>query len=355
MFEFRVKPGFGHVFLSNSRKAIVACSLAAVSMVVTATASSAADPRELNRGRIGLLTGASTDTSLNVGADMARILDGKSNLRIVPYLSSGSIDNIDDLMNYRFADMALINSDALLSRKLRDPNDERLSRINYVARLFTNEVHIITRGDSGVDSIIDLQGRRFAAGEARSGSFLTASLLMRASGVRATAIAMPTEDGLIALEDGTVDAVFFLAAKPSAFLRKLTSDANFALVRVPISDNIRAVYKPSEFSSEDYPGLVRDKFVETVSVDVILAAYGNPPVGSEKYKKFTAFVTELQRNQSQFKRPPSHRKWQEFSLEEDVDGIERNGAAVAALSGQETEQAARPSIFDLMKEGVDQQ
>lgn len=354
MFAFTVLPRFGRACLGAGRKSVFACAVAAASMVATATVSEAADPRELNRGRIGLLTGASTDTSLNVGADMARILDGKSNLRIVPYLSSGSIDNIDDLMTYRFADMALINSDALLSRKLRDPNDQRLGRINYLARLFTNEVHIITRGDSGIDSIIDLQGRRFAAGEARSGSFLTASLLMRASGVRATAIAMPTEDGLFALEDGTVDAVFFLAAKPSAFLRKLTADANLALVRVPMSENIRAVYKPSEFSSEDYPGLVRDKFVETVSVDVILAAYGNPPVGSEKYTKFSNFVTELQRNQSQFNRPPSHRKWQEFSLDDVVDGIDRNEAAVAVLSGQETKQADRPSIFDLMKEGVDQ-
>lgn len=314
----------------------------------------ASDARELNRGRIGLLTGESTGTGVSVAADMARILNGKSNLRVVPYLSSGSAANVDDLMTYRFTDMALINADTLLSMRLRNPDDERLARVNYLARLFTNELHILTRADSGLNSITDLEGRRFAAGDARSGTFLTASLLMRASGIRATAIALPTEEALYALEDGEIDAVFLLAAKPSAFLRAMTVEDNLTLLPIPMTDDLSTVYKPGEFTSEDYPGLVRDKFVETVSVDVILAAYGNAPVGSEKYNRIKAFVTELERNRTQFLRPPSHVKWKEFSFDEEVANLSRNEAAIAALNGGSEEEKARPSILELMRQGVDQ-
>lgn len=338
---------------SLGRAAAVAGAVAAM-LATGFHAAYANDARELNRGRIGLLAGESAGTGVKIAADLARVLDGKSQLRIVPYLSSGSTANVEDLMAYRFADLALINSDTLLSMKLRNPDDERLKRINYVARLFTNELHIITRADGGLNSLADLQGRRFAAGDARSGTFLTASLLMRASGIRATAIALPTEDALFALEDGEIDAVFLLAAKPSAYLRAINSEANLTLLPVPITDDLRAVYKPGEFTSEDYPGLVRDKFVETVSVDVILAAYGEAPVGSEKYNKIRAFVEELNRNRSQFLRPPSHQKWLEFSFDEQVADLDRNAAALAALSGEAPKQEARPSILELMKQGVDQ-
>ncbi|MEM7058569.1 MAG: TAXI family TRAP transporter solute-binding subunit [Pseudomonadota bacterium] len=341
-------------FGNRTTRASIAALVASVTLGAAVAPSMAADPREINRGRIGLLTGSASGTGLSIAADLARVLDGKSNLRIVPYLSSGSVANIEDLTSFRFADMALINSDALLSQRLRNPDDERLNNINYVARLFTNEVHVITRADSGIDSLSDLVGRRFAAGEARSGTFLTASLLLRATGVRATAIAMPTDAGFDALADGTVDAVFMLAAKPSAFLRKITSEENLALVQVPITENIRSVYKPGEFTSVDYPGLVRDKFVETVSVDVILAAYGNAPEGSDKYRRIHAFVSELERNGAQFLRPPSHPKWQQFSFDEEVGDLPRNAAAVAALSGEEAVKTDRPSILDLMRQGVDQ-
>lgn len=337
-------------------KLALAAAIAAGSFLGSYVASDASEASELNRGRLGLLTGGSTGTDAAIAADLARILDGKSEnkLRIVPYLSSGSVANIEDLMSYRFSDLALVNADSLLSMKLRNPDDDRLNRINYVARLFSDELHVITRADSGVNSLADLQGRRFAAGEARSGTFLTSSLIMRALGVRATAIALPYEDGLAALEDGTVDAMFMLAAKPSATLRAINAEDNLTLVPVPITEDLRVVYGTGEFTSEDYPGLVRDKFVETVTVDVILAAYGNAPVGSEKYLKIRGFVEELQRNRAQFLRPPSHSKWQDFDIAIEVANLERNSAATAALSGEPEQQAKRPSILELMQQGVDQ-
>ena len=335
------------------KRVVLACAIAIGFGTWTQTAL-ASDARELNRGRIGLLTGEASGTDASVAADLARILDGKSSLRIVPYLSSGSVANVEDLTTFRFADMALVNADTLLSMRLSNPEDERLQRVNYVARLFTDEVHIITRADSGLNSISDLQGRRIAAGTARSGTFVTTRLLLRTLGIQATAIALPTEDALFALEDGDVDAVFLLAAKPSAFLRKINAEDNFTLLPVPLTPELEVVYKSGEFTSEDYPGLVRDKFVETVAVDVILATYGNAPVGSEKYNKIKAFVTELQRNRAQFLRPPSHQKWLEFSFDEEVADLARNEAAVAALSGDDAAEPARPSILELMRQGVDQ-
>lgn len=341
---------FGVKFLKTMMMASVVSGAAFVGQV----SAESAQAIDVNKGRIGLLTATSTGTHSAVGADMARILDGKSKLRVVPYLGLGSVQNIEDLMTFRHADMALINSDALISRRLQNQDDERLDRIRYMAKLFSIELHVIARTDGGVNSISDLNGRRVATGEGRSGSFLTSSLLLRSSGVRATAIALPDEEGLEALKEGVVDAVFVLAGKPSALLRQITSDEELLLINIPLTDNIRSVYGTAQFTSDDYPNLVRDKFVETVSVDVILAAYGNPPKGSQEYKTMRAFVEELDNNTSQFLRPPSHPKWADFSLETEVTGLERHDVVASFLSGTEEEEAPQLSIEDLMRQTTEQ-
>ncbi|MEM7241357.1 MAG: TAXI family TRAP transporter solute-binding subunit [Pseudomonadota bacterium] len=309
---------------------------------------------EANKGRLGILSARSSDTHAAVTADIARVLDGKSGLRIVPYLGPGSVQNIDDVLGFRHADMALINSDAMTYRRLLEPNSDQLNNIFYIAQLFSLEMHLITRTDTGISSISDLNGRRIASGESKSGTFLTASLLLRSAGIRATAIALPIEDSLLELKDGTIDAVFYLGGRPSATLQKISADEGLVLANIPHSSAMASVYGRSELTSEDYPTLVQDKFIETVSVNVVLAMRGSPPAGSNEYTAIRSFVSEFIRNSAQFQRPPSHPKWANFSFETEIDGWERSPIVLDVLAGKEPEVQEQATIEDLMLQVIEE-
>jgi hypothetical protein len=149
-------------------------------MISFSTAVSAQSSRAIaaNKGRIGLLTASTTGTYVKIGGDLARVLDGESGLRIVPYLSTGSVQNLFDLMSFRNADIAMVNSDSLTSFKVRNPDDPRVKKLSYVAKVYASELHLIASRNSDIQTIEDLDGRTVTIGQHGSGTWLTAQLVM---------------------------------------------------------------------------------------------------------------------------------------------------------------------------------
>lgn len=306
-----------------------------------------------NRGRVGLLTATTSGTYVKIGADIARALDKRSNFRIVPYLSTGAVQNLTDLMSFRDADIALVNADTLMSFKVRNPDDPRIDKLSYLAKVYGSELHLIVSRNSGIRTISDLTDLNVAIGQNGSGTWLTSQLVMRVLGVQANVVPMPNDVALEALKDSKIDALFFLTGKPSALFQRLRSDDGLVLVGIPFNQSLSGVYKAAEFTSDDYPGLVTDKFVPTLSVDVILAVYGHYPVNSNEYKLRSNFVRQLRANMSRLQFPPNHPKWKQFSFKEDVPGWNKAAATVQVLSDSAEMTVAGPSIADLMKLGFE--
>ena len=306
-----------------------------------------------NQGRLGLLTATTSGTYVEIGADIARALDNRSNFRIVPYLSSGAIQNLNDLMTYRDADIALVNADTLMNFKVRNPDDPRIAKLSYLAKVYGSELHLIVSRDSGIRTVSDLADRKVAIGQNGSGTWLTSQLVMRALGVQADITPMPNDVALEALKDGKIDATFFLTGKPSAIFQRIKSDEGLTLIGIPFSQALSGIYKAAEFTPDDYPGLVTDKFVPTISVDVILAVYGRYPVGSNEYKLRSNFVRQLRANMAPLQFPPNHPKWKQFSFSEEVPGWDKAEATMQVLSDTAENTSAGPSIADLMKQGFE--
>jgi TRAP transporter TAXI family solute receptor len=307
-----------------------------------------------NKGRIGLLTASTTGTYVKIGGDLARILDGESGLRIVPYLSTGSVQNLFDLMSFRNADIALVNSDSLTSFKVRNPDDPRVKKLSYVAKVYASELHLIVPRKSDIRSISDLTGRTVAIGPNGSGGWLTSQLVMGASGVSAKMVELPDDQALQALKEGKVDASFFLAGKPSSLLSRIGSDEGLTLIGIPFSQALSGTYRETQFTTEDYPGLVMEKFVPTISVDVILATYGNYPPGSVEFKVLSDFINELNLHIVELQSPPNHPKWQQFSFSNPIPGWDRSAAAINVFTAlTQQEEVSEPSIQDIMKLGFE--
>ncbi len=337
--------------LKNILNTALFSALALVASQATAQSEGAI---RANSGKIGLATASSTGTYAQIGGDLARVLDGESGLRIVPIISRGSGENLTDLLNNdRLVDIALLTSDSLISARLQDPDNERFNDFRYLAKVYTNEGHVVIRRNSGISSFSDLIGRTVSVGGSGSGTEVTARLILRALGVQANEVNNSHTAGLAALQAGEVDAMFLFAGAPVGRLSRITEDQGLTLLSIPPNDTLRSFYNISTITPEDYPGLVSDKEVTTVGIDVVLAAVGDYPIGSEEFNLRMTFLREIQNNIEELRSAPNHPKWAEFAIDAQVPGWQRAAAAEVVLTGAELATPEGPSIEDIMRQGLD--
>lgn len=142
-------------------------------------------------------------------------------------------------------------------------------------------------------------------------------------------------DALQALKSGAIDAMMFVAGKPTSFASSLTDAENLRLIPVPYSDLLSSVYQPSQFTSQDYPALIDGKFIETISVGAILAVYDNHAKNSNRYATLIAFCKALLENQKAFQNAARHEKWAEFNPRDIVPGWRRFEPMQKLLAGED--------------------
>ena len=97
--------------------------------------------------------------------------------------------------------------------------------------MYENYVHCVVRQDSGIRDIAGLAGRTVAVGEPGSGTSLTTPRLIEAAGLSfrgcrrwprslvpetVTVLNLGLNDGLAALQSGSVDALFWSGGVPTA-------------------------------------------------------------------------------------------------------------------------------------------
>jgi TRAP transporter TAXI family solute receptor len=93
-----------------------------------------------------------------------------------------------------------------------------------LGKVYENYVHCIVRQDSRIKALPDLGGRTVAIGEAKSGTALTARRIIAAAGLSTGGsgarsireVALGLNDGLAALGNGSVDAMFWSGGVPTA-------------------------------------------------------------------------------------------------------------------------------------------
>lgn len=132
-----------------------------------------------NKGRIGLISGSATGTYIKIGGDLSAVLDGQYDLRIITMLGRGAQSNMDDMLYLSGVDMGLVQSDVLTQIRLTDPDNEALKKISYIAKIYNEELHVLTRRDTNIKSFLDLQGKHVNTGGAGSGAKLTAHLVLK--------------------------------------------------------------------------------------------------------------------------------------------------------------------------------
>ncbi len=161
-------------------------------------------------------------------------------------------------------------------------------RVQYIARLTSNEVHVLAPRD--VIDIRQLDRRKVNIGRWDSGNNLKARQLFAQLGVKPIYEESDHAAALEKLQRGQIDAALILERRPAAIVRNFQADGRFHLLPIPFEDGPAQGFVASRFSAQDYPGLVESSGpIETVGVATVLAV-PNVPEGSERYRRLAEFT-----------------------------------------------------------------
>lgn len=124
-----------------------------------------AERQQIRDHQIGIITGQPGGVYARLGADLVRLLDDRSNasLRVVAIIGGGSISNIDDLLNLRGVDFAILQGDVLEAYGDTPAGRDLRIRMRYVSRLHTEVLHILSRRgviDGRAPTVCVLDGKR---------------------------------------------------------------------------------------------------------------------------------------------------------------------------------------------------
>src|SRR5499425_1987930 len=111
---------------------------------------------KINEWTLGLAGGLLEGAPIRLATEMARVVNDAENLHVLPIVTRGPTENLNDLLFLKGVDMAIIASDSLEEYKAQVPDIQ--NRITYILNLFPSEVHVFVRPE--INSLEDLVGKK---------------------------------------------------------------------------------------------------------------------------------------------------------------------------------------------------
>lgn len=297
----------------------------------------------LNANTIAIISGNPNATYLSIAYDLSDVLDDGDNFRVLPVIGKGGGQNIKDVRFLKGIDLGITQS--IILNEFRESNEigNIDDKIDYIARLFNEEMHVVVRADSGITSLAQLDGKKVNFSDVGSGSQLSSRDIFRRLGIHPLEVNMGQADAVEKLKSGELAATILIAGKPTGLMGKLRASQGLRFLPVQFSKPLQADYLPAVLGHADYPGMVEEGHdVNTIAVSAVLICY-NWPRDSDRYRRIANFVDRFFPKLSELQKPPHHPKWRETNLAAVLPGWTRFPAATEWLKqhGQ-----TRPAVAD---------
>src|SRR4051794_40531810 len=304
-------------------------------------ASTDSSKTDLNAWTVGVAGGLLEGTFIRYAADLAKGLDDKNNLRVIPMVTFGAVGNVTDLLNLRGIDVAITQADVLdhFRREVKVPDIE--NRIQYISPLFLAEVHIYAREE--FKTLKDLAGRKVAFNTPGSAANLTGQVVFQRLGVQVEPVFINNAIALEKMRSGELSAVVHVVGKPNDLFARFKPEPGLHFIPVEYGAQFEDYYVPAALEPEDYPNLIRSgETVSTIAVPAVLAVF-NWPKSSDRYRRVSRFVEAYFTKFDQLQQPPFQPKWREINLAGKVPGWKRYGVAEELLAKMTADQGRGPS------------
>ncbi|MDP9130104.1 MAG: C4-dicarboxylate ABC transporter [Candidatus Binatota bacterium] len=275
----------------------------------------------VNAWTVGVVGGLLEGSFLRFAAELGKVLDDGENLRVLPIVSYGAVENVNDLLYLKGVDIAITNADVFSEfRRTKKPaNIEK--RINYISSMFVSEVHVFARPE--IKSLQDLEGKTVSLGKKGAGQTITGPIIFERLGIKVNLAFVEAEASLEKMKTGEIAAIVQNGGKPNPLFAKLKPEPGFHFLSVPYDEKFFDYYVPSTLNKDDYPALVGEgETIETLGVPAVLAVY-NWPRGSDRFRKVERFVQYYFDRFENLRKPPYHPKWKEINLAAKVPGWSR--------------------------------
>lgn len=269
-------------------------------------------------------------TEAQVVNELARLVNAGNTVRVIPLVGQGSVQAIGDLLSMQSVNAALVQSDVLnnFKRTQRVPGIQ--SKIQYVMKLYSQEVHVLARMQ--FMCLSDLNGRRVSFGAPGSGAGVTAQALFEAFNIRPQPMYLEQAEAFEKLRAGEIDAVVYVGGKPSPAFQRLKYIDRVHFLDIDFADALRQDYVPGILTHDDYPDLIApDETVSTISVAAVLVSTDRR-TQSQQYRNMSALVERLFRNMRKMRSKPNHPKWQEVNIKAPLQDWQRFNPAKAWLA-----------------------
>jgi TRAP transporter TAXI family solute receptor len=274
-----------------------------------------------NAGTVTVITGGIdgvSNTYQQLAGDLASVLDVKSELRVLPIIGYGSLQNIEDMLYLKGIDVGMVHSDVMRHMEQRGILPGARNRLKYVTKLYDEQLHILA--NTKYSDIRQLNGQTVIVGRPGSGNEMSALTLIRDLRLKVKIIHVEFEEGVQQVRDGRAAAMVVVTRKPSSKLRKIKANSDLHFLPVPMNKTVLRTYFPDPLTAEDYPNLVPPgKSVETARMAAILAVY-NWKDKTLRYANVTKFIRTFIGKLDQFSQASRKDVWQKLDLTGEVKG-----------------------------------
>jgi TRAP-type uncharacterized transport system substrate-binding protein len=225
----------------------------------------------LNAGTIGLAAGLLEGAPIHFATEIARVVNEGGDMQVLPIVTRGPTENVNDLLYLKGVDIAIINSDSLEEYKSQVPQIEQ--RIACIFSLFPSELHIFVRPE--IKALADLAGKKVNFNTQGTAAAYSGPLMFSRLGIDVDKMFIPHPVALEKMRHGDeIAAVVFITSKPVDAFVKGKWEEGFKFLPVEYGPKFQDYYISSYLDAADYPNLIaKDQRIATIAVPTILASY----------------------------------------------------------------------------------
>lgn len=296
--------------------ALMIAGFGAASPSIAASSKVSRDKSEL----ITIMTDSFDAAGMRYAADIAAVLDGEQNLRVVPMAGRGPVETINDILYLRGVDTGIVPADVIAFMKDQDIAGDADGKLLALAKLGSAQVHVVTRRE--ITSLAGLAGKRVDIGSATQPRFLTGTLLFKKLEIPIIPVNSPRTEAIRQLIAGMSDAAVIVEPQPSPVIEELAQQSQLHLLPVPMADGMADLYSPALINAKSYGTLLDGGNVESIAVSSLIAVF-DWPKNTERYYAMKKFSSALFASGGVLLTGSRNGAWRDINLAGDIPGWER--------------------------------
>src|SRR5215471_8226525 len=284
----------------------------------------------MNANTLILVTGNPGFIYSEFGNDLAAVLNNADELRILPVVSQGGVQNIRDVRFLKGVDIGFSATNYMAFVRKSGDIPDLSDKIVYIARISIDHVNVVTRSD--ITKLEQLRGKKVNFSSKGSGNEMTCHDIFDGLKIPVEAVNLGPADAFEKLKNREIAATVVTTGAPATVLKPLKASDGYHLIPVPPIGSLMDDYVPARLTSADYPDLIAPgDVVDTIAVSTVMIAY-NWPKDTDRYRRIDNFVKAFFAKFDDLTKPPRNPKWRETNLFATIKGWRRFDGAETALA-----------------------